>query len=210
MEGSKFHGTTNDPDYLDMGRFGTDGQGEDKSLTPTTKYMQSSSKMLVELRRQLPPASRLDFGIASSFNDENDAEMSKRIPINSRSNIIQDENKNMKNNVRQSPEILKNLRRHRAEATRVENARMSGSGNGNTALNNTDFSDYLRNVRNNMNVTQTLLGSTNIWENTNTDHNALAESGVDYGSPGSFSDRAKAFSKEPVPTPKGKTGQVRR
>ena len=171
-------------------------------------------------------------GLSKSADNITDENKHKNILKTPRNINTLSENKNAKNVIRPSPEILRELRKHRAKAARVESEKNEKktetvklmkaetvkstiignnghSGNIGNNGNNGNFTDYLKTVRSNMNVTQTPHTRKNENKTENGPITVLVESGVDYGSPGSFSDRAKAFSKEPLLTPKNKNGHVR-
>ena len=197
---------TDDREYFDFNAFDLDNSLGGTPITPVTKYVKSSSNILVELRKQKGAISRSNSG---------SSKMASLVPQIQGS--AQDENVSpcSPNISRSSPLILQKLRDHRNESTEkqekqveeeVETPRSSVKKRVKSIprSDSHDYSDYIQSVRNNMNVTASSRNGS-----MTSAHDALAESCIDYGSPGSFSDRAKAFSFDGKVAPKSSSGQVK-
>jgi hypothetical protein len=192
-----------DREYSYLNFFDLDNSVGGTPITPVTKYVKSSSNILVELRKQKGAISRSNSGssktaallpyIQGSAQDENVSPCSPNISKSA------------------SPLILQKLRDHRNESSEkqpeeaVETPRSSVKKRVKSIprSDSHDYSDYIQSVRNNMNVT----GSSRNGSMTNA-HDGLSESCIDYGSPGSFSERAKAFSFDGKVALKTYNGQV--
>lgn len=189
---------TKNSDYFDMCQVGSDREqkNEGTAITPITKYVELSSKMLIELRNQNPKTGLVSEHTCNDENDD-DNDISRHISTNA-SNQVQDENKHTLKHQHRATEVLGTTD---AKKISFVNTKVIKPSNG------ANFNDYLKNIRSNMSVAR--VSSVRIKHTANTDHNALAESGVDYGSPGSFSDRARAFIKVQNATPLRGGRQVR-
>lgn len=193
MEEQDDKSATKDCDYFDMGQVGSDQEQKDKGtpITPITKYVELSSKMLIELRNH-----KVNQVSESTGNDDNDDESCvSRNASSINLNHVQEDDKHTQN---LSTDVPGTTMKKKLSSINVKVIKPSSA---------TNFDDYLKNVRSSM--THPRANSVRLKHSSNTDHNALAESGVDYGSPGSFQDRAKAFSKIPNATPLRGGRQVR-
>ena len=197
MEEYNDESATKNSDYFDMGQVGSDQEQKDKGtpITPITKYVELSSKMLIELRNH-----KVNQVSENSGNDDNDDDncISRNVSSVNLNHVPEDDERSKKSQ-HESKEVLGTTDKKKLSSINVKVIKPSNGAN---------FNDYLKNVRSNM--THPRANSVRLKHTSNTDHNALAESGVDYGSPGSFQDRAKAFSKIPNATPLRGGRQVRR
>ena len=193
-----------DREYFDLNLFALDNSMGGTPITPVTKYVKSSSNILVELRKQKGAISRSNSGssktsthlpyIQGSGQDENVSPCSPNISKSA------------------SPMILQKLRDHRSESTEkraVEEENDTPRSSAKKRVKSIprsdshDYSDYIQSVRNSMNVT---VSSRN--GSITSAHDGLSESCIDYGSPGSFLERAKAFSFGGKVALKSSNGQV--
>ena len=194
---------SDDREYFELNFFDLDNSLGGTPITPVTKYVKSSSNILVELRKQKGAISRSNSGSTKttavapqtqgSAQDENVSPCSPNISKSS------------------SPLIIQKPRDHRSEATEKNSEEVVEAPKSSvkkrvksiTRSQSHDYSDYIQSVRNNMNVT-----ASSRSDSITSAHDGLSESCIDYGSPGSFSDRAKAFSHNWKVAPKGVDGQV--
>lgn len=197
-----------DHDFFELNYFDLDHSLNGTPITPVTKYIKSSSNILVELRKQKGNISRSNSWSMKAIqptaheieclrltHDENVSPCSPNIntTVISSSMLKLRSSKSSEETTKQS-EI-------QIEAPKCANQLRVKSVN---RSENLDYKDYIQSVRNNMNVTSS--GRANSVPNS---QDRLSESCIDYGSPGSFSERAKAFSHNVKLIPKGTSSQVK-
>jgi hypothetical protein len=187
-----------DRDYFEL-NYG-DQNMSGSPLTPVTKYIKTSSKILVELRKQGTPM-------------KNPWTPKAYTPATTRKTGAQDENHSpCSPNVASSPPILQKLRDHRGEGPKRSHSvkKVSPKQFSKSLLtqNSTEVVDYKDLVQSVMIDAKALDCSEN--NSDVTEQNVPAGISIDYGSPGTFSDRAMAFTRDMRGTSKDQNAQVTR
>lgn len=204
------HSIVDDNDFFELNYFELDHSLNGTPITPVTKYIKSSSNILVELRKQKGNIPRTNSWTTKQIqptaheiecqrvtHDENVSPCCPNINSAAASpNPIMHKLKSSKStedHPKQSEIQLEAPKSANQNQLRVKSINRS---------ENIDYRDYIQSVRNNMNVTSSGRSDSVL------SHDTLSESCIDYGSPGSFSDRAKAFSRDLKMIPKGPSNQV--
>jgi hypothetical protein len=206
------HSIVDDHDYFELNYFDLDHSLNGTPITPVTKYINSSSNILVELRKLKGNISR-----TNSWSTKLVQPTAHEIECQ---RLTHDENvspccPNINTAVAAPMPLVQKLKSSKSadDHPKLSEIRLEAPKNANhnqmrvKSINrseNIDYRDYIQSVRNNMNVTSSGRSDCVL------SHGTLSESCIDYGSPGSFSDRAKAFSHGLKSIPKGPSGQVRK
>lgn len=203
--------TVDDNDFFELNYFDLDHSLNGTPITPVTKYIKSSSNILVELRKQKGNISR-----SNSWSSKQIQPTAHEIECQ---RLTHDENvspccPNINNAAATPTPAMMKLKSSKSaddqpKQSEIQLEAPKSSTNQNQlrvkSINrseNIDYRDYIQSVRNNMNVTSSGRSDSVL------SHDTLSESCIDYGSPGTFSDRAKAFSHGLKMIPKGPSGQV--
>lgn len=185
-----------DRDYFEL-NYG-DQNMSGSPLTPVTKYIKTSSKILVELRKQGTPM-------------KNPWTPKSCTPATTRKTGAHDENHSpCSPNVASSPPILQKLRDHRGEGPKrshsvkkVSPKQFSKSLLTQNSAEVVDYKDLVQSVTIDAKVLDSSENNTDV-----TEQNVPAGVSIDYGSPGTFSDRAMAFTRDFRGTSKDQNAQV--
>ena len=185
-----------DRDYFELNYDDKNMSGS--PLTPVTKYIKTSSKILVELRKQGTPM-------------KNPWTPKACTPATSRKTGAHDENHSpCSPNVASSPPILQKLRDHRGEGPKRSHSvkKVSPKQFSKSLLtqNSAELVDYKGLVQSVAIDAKGLDCSENNSDVTG--QNIPAGISIDYGSPGTFSDRAMAFTRDFRGTSKDQNAQV--
>ena len=186
-----------DRDYFELNYDDSSMNGQ--PLTPVTKYVKTSSNILVELRKQGTPMKNTWTPKAGT-------------PATSRKTGGHDENHSpcSPNVASTSPPILQKLRDHRGEGPkRPRSAGVATPKPSSKSLITPDnavikdYKDLIQNVRNDVKLPN------NTTENGDiSGQETLSATRIEYGSPGTFSDRAMAFTRDYRDSSKDQSGQV--